>query len=210
VIASVRRDEAFHLKVVKMRISLREFLSIVLATALMIASLSVGGVVASITAFIGIVALMATAIVAFVGYGQPRAFAIGFLLPIVVYAALILIAGPTEMDLYDGRLPTTQMLQPIHNLLVKRTYTYGGKVIPKEDVKNYSTTSGGGGMMGAPTLGFTEVPDRNTFMSLAHGFIGIVLGWIGGKFAVFIYHSKTRASQGDEQSIPSEPRPRRS
>ena len=146
--------------------------------------------------FVGFILVMGLAIIAFVGRDQPKVFAIGFLLPLLVYAATVLAAGSNELDPYDGRLPTTIALRYAHQALVTTTWTDSatGKVVPDYAPAKDPNWGSGGGAFGGPSMMIHEHPDRPTFMSLAHFILAMMMGGIGGKFAVFVYRTQN-ASQ---------------
>lgn len=170
---------------------MRELIVSVAFCALGIASLRTGGLLAAFVTFAGIVLVMAFAIIAFVGNAQPKAFAIGFLLPLFVYAVTVFAAGGNELDPYAGRLPTTRFLRYAHQALVKTTYIdfATGKVVPNYDPSKDPNKGRKG--FGGPSLQMSEHPDRETFMLLAHQIFAIVLGWIGAKFAVYVHQTQS-------------------
>ena len=97
-------------------------MAIVLFAALGVAALSTGGLLASMVVGAAIVFTTAFAIVAFVGRKQLRSFAIGFLIPVVAYSATVLSLGNSELDPYEGKLPTTKLIKPAFELFVRRQY----------------------------------------------------------------------------------------
>ena len=173
--------------------SLRELMILVLFAGLGMASLRMGGVVGSITVFLAIVLCMALGIVAFVGRNEPQAFAIGFLVPVIAYAAIVLAVGSSELDPYDGRLPTTRALGPLYESVVTRTWidlTTGQEIpnyVPAKNQQAGFFVAGFGGIVGGRQVTSREQPDRRTFMLLAHPLIALAFGYVGGKFAIFVY-----------------------
>jgi hypothetical protein len=177
-----------------MRFSVRELIVLIAFFAFGIASLRAGGVLASITGFAGIVLIMALAITAFVGTGRLKSFSIGFILPLVVYAATVLLAKTNELDPYEGRLPTTQVLRYAHQVLVRKIWTdlKTGNVIPDFDITKNPNRP----------VALDEYPDRSTFMPLAHMLLAMLIGWIGGKFALYIHQrQKAERVNGEEQGV---------
>jgi len=163
---------------------------LVLFAGLGMASLRIGGVVGSITVFLAIVLCMGLGIVAFVGRNEPQAFAIGFLVPVIAYAAIVLAAGTSELDPYSGRLPTTRALGPVYESVVTRTWfdlTTGQEVPNYDPEKNQQAGVAMAGFRGGRTVGGREQPDRRTFMLLAHVLVALAFGYVGGKFAIFVY-----------------------
>jgi hypothetical protein len=176
------------------QVSLREILFVVLFAAIGLASLRAGGVVASCTVFLAIVVTMCMAIVAFVGRYTTQAFAIGFLIPVIAYGAAVLAAGKSELDPYEGKLPTSRLLLPLFQVMAKQTWTnlLTGQVVPDYDPTTDPDRAGpvGGGFGGSP-MGVSESPDRPTFMSLGHVLVAMMFGYTGAKFAVIV-HRKQR------------------
>lgn len=174
-----------------LQLSLRELLFVVLFAAVGLASLRAGGVVGSIVVMLAIVVTMCFAIVAFVGRRSIQAIAIGFLTPVIAYAAIFLAVGKSELDPYEGKLPTSKLLRPMFELMVKRTWTNEntGQVVPDYDPATDPNRPavGGGGFFGSPMM-MSESPDRPTFMSLGHLLIAMMFGYAGSKFAVAVHH----------------------
>jgi len=189
------------------RLSVRELMLLVFVTGLGLAGLCTGGWIASLCVLMLITAAMAFAIVAFVGHGHRRSFAIGFLIPLIIYIGVHAYVGPTELDPY-GKLPTTKLIRPIYELVVKLEYIdfNTGKSMPNYDpTKNPGL--GGGGF--APPVTVKETPDRTTFMTLAHALFAVTLAYVGGKFAVWAAGQPMRTSDGDEQALHASGRQRR-
>ena len=197
--------------------SLRELFAIVLFFALGLAALRTGGVLAATTLFVSGLLLMAMAIVAFVAIGVPKAYAIGFLLPVTLYLVCVALAGRNELDPYDGKLPTTSLIRYAHQWLVTTNYvdSVTGKVIPNYDPaadRRSGTVPGSmgmggmgmsgmamGGMMSGPMI--VEIPsDRLTFMLLAHTLFTLIFGWLGAKFACRVYYLQHPELRSNERS----------
>ena len=165
---------------------MRELLLVVFVAGLGMAGLSTGGWMAAGTIFLFIMMTMALAIVAFVGHGQLRAFAIGFLIPWLSYLGAHAYVGSSELDPY-GKLPTTNLFRPVYERIVHRQYIdlNTGKPLPDYDPTKVSGL-GGGGFAGGPAVFVTESPNRTTFMTLAHALCATALAYLGGKFAVWV------------------------
>lgn len=172
--------------------TIRELMSVVLFAAVGIAGLTTGGVVASAIVGLAIVATTCFAIVAFVGREQLRSFAIGFVIPVIAYAATVLSIGITELDPYAGKLPTTQLLRPAFQLIVRKSWVnmFTGQPVPNYNPAT-APSSGGGGFGGTPPIGLVETPDRTTFMSLAHAILAMIFGYAGAKFALWIHRRQS-------------------
>lgn len=150
----------------------------------------------AILVMLAIVATMGSAIVAFVGRNSIQALAIGFLLPVIVYAATILAVGKSELDPYEGKLLTTRLLRPVFGLMVKTTWTdmSTGQVVPDYDPGKDPNRVDFGGVVAAPTMAFSESLDRPAFISLGHVLFAMLFGYAGAKFA-FVVHRKQQEIQ---------------
>lgn len=99
----------------------------------------------------------------------------------------LLAIGKSELDPYEGKLPTTKIIQPAFELMVKPEYvnTMTGEPVPDHD----PTAILGSGVFGHSLVGMRETPDRTTFMALAHVLLAMIcgsVGSVGAKFAVWI------------------------
>jgi hypothetical protein len=170
----------------RLQFSLCELLLIVVFSGLVLASLSIGGLVASITVFLTIVFAMRMAIVAFVGRGAPQAFAIGFLIPVISYAAVLQAIGDSELDPYEGRLPTSMLLMPVFQVMAKQTWTntMTGEPVPDYDPADDLDAVGVAGPFGGSAVALSESPERAIFMVVGHVLFAAILGYAGAKFAV--------------------------
>jgi hypothetical protein len=147
-------------------------------------------------------ATMAWAIIAFTGIDRLRVFAIGFLVPVIAYAITVWAVGPKEMDPYQGKLPTSRLLGHLFPVLGKQMWVDNttGKELPDYD----PSRDGGGGfgagglgvggfaVGGVASVGYVESPDRQTFMSVGHVLIAMLLGYGGARFAVAVHRSRRR------------------
>ena len=184
-----------------LQLSIRELLAIVFFAAIGTSGLFFGGANASVAICAALIATTGLAIVAFVGRGQLRSFAIGYIVPVGVYASLIVAVGGSELDPYSGKLPTTKLFRPAFELVVNREYVdeYSGKVLSDFD-PTANTDFGGGGGFGVGTLPvqMRETPDRLAFSSVAHVFLAMFLGYAGAKFAVWINQTQALTSENGE------------
>jgi hypothetical protein len=186
----------------KFQISVRELMLLLFVVALGLASLSTGGRIASLTILLLIAVVTALAIVACVGRGKWRSFAIGYLIPFSFYVVPHAYVGSSELDPY-GKLPTTRMFQPLFEQLVRREYvnSFTGQPVP-----NYDPTTnqgfGGGGFAIGPPVSAKETPDRTTFMLLAHTLFATVLAYVGGKFAVWVSYRDSSRKTDDQTEEP--------
>jgi hypothetical protein len=169
------------------QLTLRELMFGVLFIGLGCAGLFAGGVMASLFLGGALIVTTAFAIIALVGRDEPRAAAVGFFVVVIAYAASILAVSSPELDPYEGKLPTTKLIQPAFRLVVRSEWinVVTGEPIPDFDPSN----PGPYGAIGpaGPPVGLKETPDRTTFMSVAHTFLAIIFGYIGMKFAGYVY-----------------------
>ena len=135
---------------------------------------------------------------AFAGQGrQAKSFSIGFLIPCAIYAAILLASGSRELAPYNGKVPTSQLLGYLHQAVVgEEYYDMQGNLVKDYDLAVHDLVamgSGGlgGGMFGAATypknaVSLVERTDRATYMTIGHGLMAMLYGWIGGKYAVYV------------------------
>jgi hypothetical protein len=172
------------------QLTMRELLLSVVFIGLGCAALAAGGIMAAIFLGGALIATTAFAIVAFVGRDALRAAAIGFLVPVIVYAASIYAGGSSELDPY-GNLPTTKLIRPAFHLIVREEWidAMTGKPVPDYDPATDTGSRILGGypsFAGAP-VALKETPDRTTFMSVAHALLAMVLGYAGSRFAIYVH-----------------------
>lgn len=184
--------------------SLRELLVLVLFVGLAFTSLPLaGGIVWSVTVMLSFFLCTGMAIVCFVGRHELRAFAIGFVIPVVAYACLVLTLGQSELDPYSGRLVTSQALRPVFDAVVTTKWvdTWTGKEVPSDDPRVAAQQAGGGGMSGAG-VGLSESLNRPTFMGFGHLLFALAFGYVGGKFAVAVYRRQHDGHSHPEPTVP--------
>jgi hypothetical protein len=190
-----------------MRFSIRDLLLVVTLLAVGCAALKfAGGLWWSILAAASLAAFMAAVIVAFVGHGDQRAFAIGYATCAIIYGSLVYLSQAKELEpyanAYDVRLPTTAALQPIFRLVNRGRYVdlLTGKEIPNyvppQSSGGFLASSGGGfggGGMSTPT--YIDSISRQHFMLIGHLLWSVAISAIGGRFARFIYLGKREQQQ---------------
>lgn len=177
-----------------MKFTTRELLGFTAFVGLTVASMRVGGLLAALTFTILAVAANALLIVAFVDCTRRRAFAIGFLVPLLSYAGIHVLSNRDELDPYeDLALPTTRCLQPLYQAVAKSTWVdfATGKELPGYDPATDPSRHFGGGMMSPQGMvRLRQTPDRATFTLLAHSLIAFRIGVAGAKFGLYIHHSQ--------------------
>lgn len=131
---------------------------------------------------------------------------IGALFYCVLFVAIEFVGGEhfTELDPYEGHLPVTKWMRPIFETVV--TYQYNAIGFPQRfdtqaDAEAFLLSQGRNpnpAMGGFGGVGTFEMPARFEFMLTAHLWWGILLAYLGGKFARFVYLRRearaTRAS----------------
>ena len=185
-----------------LRFSLRQLLTLAVVIGVVLTSLRTGGLLASAVQTIGLVVFVVFAINALVGHGETKVFAIGFLIPSLLYVLMLAFSG-AELDPYDRVLPTSTILRMMHEQLVVRTYSdMQGNVVTDYDPTRYQVVAsefGGGGtyLDGFPSPKYPanavimhERQDRRTFMLIGHGLIAALCACLGGKYAVYASRRK--------------------
>ena len=149
------------------------------------AALYLGGIPATVFSSMAFLVTTGFGILAFIGRENLRYFAIGFLIPVALYSVSLISIGQSEFDPYDGKLPMTQIIRPVFDLVSKHEYIdMNNNLIP-----NYDPAAHKG------PVGIRETPpDRTIFMSSAHILLALLLGFAGGKFALWIGHIQNRTA----------------
>ncbi len=185
------------------QVTLRELMLGVLFIGLGCAGLLTGGVMASIFLGGAFIVTIGFAIVALVGRDELRATAIGFLVPVIAYAASIIAVGSPELDPY-GNLPTTKLIRPAFELIVRQEWINPttGQPMPAYDPTTAPMGPSGPTFNGLP-VHIRETPDRTAFMSVAHALLAMLFGYAGSKFAVFVYRKHRPPVHGaDTEALP--------
>jgi hypothetical protein len=182
--------------------SLRELLVLVFFAGLAFASFPLaGGIVWSVTVMLSFFVCTGLAILCFVGRRELRAFSIGFVIPVVAYACVMLAVGQNELDPYNGKLLTSRALRPVYETVVTRKWVdlLTQKEVPSDDPRVATQQTMGGVMTG---VGLSESLDRPPFMALGHLLFALAFGYVGGKFAVAVYRRQQRGDSHAEPTVP--------
>jgi len=141
----------------------------------------------TIVAAIIIVSFVMAAIVALVDRQARQAFAIGFAVSMVVYGVVLSLgslsssAANPEFNPDTGKLPTTRLLRPVFAAVAESRWI---DFRTGQEVPGYDPQNPGPGMQ---FVSLDERPERTAFMRIAHGWWALVLGYLGGWLARFVY-----------------------
>jgi hypothetical protein len=142
---------------------------------------------------------LAALVTAVVDRGVSQATAQGVILGALFYATLFAAVehfggeNLSELDPYEGRLPVSKWMRPIFETVV--TYEYNAIGFPQRfatqaEAEAFLLSQGRNpnpAMVGFNGVGTFEMPARFEFMLTAHLWWGILLAYLGGKFARFVY-----------------------
>lgn len=167
-----------------MSFSLRELLLLVFVAAFGLASFSIQSWAASLFLLHTILLLIGLLIVALVGYGDWRTFAIGFVAAGACYAAIIWFAQETELNPWKGQLLTTNAMGPLHNAINETTWV---DVFTGQPVSAPPPGSAGGGFGAAGSGVARQSHDITLFTRTGHVLFTLLFGYLGGKFAIYIH-----------------------
>lgn len=191
------------------RISLRELLVLAAAVAVAVGCAAMQSADEMWLAVVGsgiLLAFMAMAVLAAVQRGARQAFAIGFVLCATIYR-LLLVGSGQEMDPYAGRLPTTRLLRTAYEAVRDEWYVDAatGRRFRRRDNPAAADAARKQDALQQQLSGWTplgalkatayyagEKPVRAEFMALGHALITCLAGYLGGRFAVFVYAGRVR------------------
>jgi hypothetical protein len=168
------------------RISLRELLLLVALTALAVASIrypSASWRTAILT--VTIVVFGGGSIVAIVDRGTRQAFAIGVVLTMIFYTFLVRNGVESDSREYDprrGRLPTTWISSYLYRPVVTVEWHDG---LTGRKLDNFDPDNPPAGVRAVQNTYST--PHHDVFMRVVHSWWLLLLGYIGGLFARFVY-----------------------
>jgi len=176
-----------------LRVSLRELMAFVACAAVALVSLKFASDI-WLAAVIGVaMALLFAALVLMaVDRGPRQAFAIGFVLVVLGYYAVLFYPPyatstrrATREFALDGLLPTTRVLQYVHTAVVHNRYfdANTGQEVPNYDPSNAAFAN--------MSVGANELPPREYFLPIGHAWWALLFGYLGGRFAQFIYARRT-------------------
>ena len=162
--------------------------------------------------------VMAMTIVAIVDRGAPRAFASGFIACVVIYGLLTYVDGERKYGAgaHQQPLPTTRQLIWLYGAVKAERYiddktreTLSGFVPPNDGsvvvladnmgyYGDYAPTFNG---QPSRVVHLVVRPDLRTYMSIGHVLWGMVLGLVGGQFALFVYARSEKHMGGPDSPL---------
>ncbi len=167
-------------RVALFRFSLRELFVVVAVVAMGIAALKYGGLLADLFVTVTMLAVMSLAICVFVDRGRTQAAAIGFVTCVSIYALAVHAVKGRDFDPHGAALPTSKMLRPVFEGVVTRRYF---DKATGEEFLNYDQAK----PQRRVHLSGRESPNRHVFMLVGHVMWAFLFGYLGGKFAEFVY-----------------------
>jgi hypothetical protein len=201
------------------RVSLREFLALVAFVALACgALLNASATVATAMLGVTVLIVIGLAIIAAVDRGPRQAAALGGLVAMLVYGVawnyepkLKLksdwnhVHGMDQVVDYAGHLPTSKLLHVLWTL-TSATYMVdpeSGRVVEKmsdsypQFTSQVASSHVPSGWAGGP-LRYEGRPRPDAFMPVGHCLSALLIGYLGGKFAVWVY--RRRVARGGSQA----------
>ena len=175
------------------RLSLQEMLILLAVVAMAIGSLryATDAWLAMVMA-VALVAFLVAVVEAAVDRGSRQAFALGFVLCMVIYTYLVAAAPlgfdvqkwarlSPEMNLHEGRLPTTFMLRQLYAKVHQDRWidpTTGQEIVDFDPNSVFAR---------AGSAVRKTVPRAEVFGPIGHCWWALVLGYLGGWIARFVY-----------------------
>ena len=189
-----------------LRVSIREMLLLVAAIALVIVSLWYASPLWQ--SVVGLIALAVTIMAVISGIfdrGPRQVFAIGMVVVMLGYLLLVLSGtkyptgmpqapGPAQNGEFDsrGRLPTSQLLDWLRNKVDRSGYVDAttGKMLPADDPEIATISPGPSGQLQTSSgrqVYPADLPPTENFMFTGHFWWALLLGYVGGRYAQFVY-----------------------
>jgi hypothetical protein len=188
------------------RISLREIFVLVAAIALSIVSLKYASSMwQAIVGMLYLIGSFAAVIIAIFDHAARRAFAIGFIVAALGYGALVVnghkavngtLVIPVDLvaSNWDYALPTTLFLRDIYRRTCRTIWIdeTTGRGSSAEQADRYQAAVAAGNISGLPNMSSRTLPSGNDFVITGHCWVGLLFGYLGGKFAQFVYLRRRR------------------
>lgn len=161
------------------RLSLTDVFVLMLFSALAVGGIAGGNWVAWFGSTICVLAIVAQLIALIVGRGRIRAKSIGFMTPVALYCVTLALIGGSEFADYNGVLPHTRFVQErIHIEVSERVTTPNADHYFIQDMIKRSAQA--------------KLP-------LAHLLVAVVAGYIGSRYAEYIYHHNPKPQDSGKQ-----------
>jgi hypothetical protein len=177
------------------RVSLRELLILVAAIALVIVSFQSGSLFWQ--GLVGLTAMLAMGMAVIAGVlekGPGRAFAIGAAVMMCGYALLVTVYRSAEATSVEGILPTTVLLRSIYPVFDNSGWVYAATSDPIPVNANPSINPDGSNSLNGQPVHFQQQPVFHSFISIGHSWFLLLFGYLGGRFARFIYLRRSKES----------------
>ncbi len=156
---------------------------------------------------VGVVLLvLAWFTLALVGHGRLRAFAIGFVVFVLGYhlIAAVVVHGVVALNVIDNRMPPIRLWGQLHEPIVRRVFMKDGQPIdaslePTLSSRGIVTDKQGNRLgtihftgAGRPRIEVVDRPGLREFYTVGELLWTLLLGYLGGKFAVVAYRYQQR------------------
>jgi hypothetical protein len=144
-------------------------------------------------------ALLAAILTALIDRGFRQAFAIGF------GVTLVACSLPFAWSSVTGSLPTDRVIRRIYDGIGRVEFidSRTDEVITDFKPSNPSLPFPPVGRGYDPAVGYAisvDVPPEHLFLAIGHRWFALLLAYLGGLFALFVYRRRMR----DEQKLPAE------
>jgi len=182
------------LRTIPCRFTFRGLLVFTAFIALTLASMRFGGWLANVTLSCIALWLSGLLIIALVDRARRRAYAIGFLVPVIVYGGIHGSTNRDQLSTHDTfTLPTTRAFQRYYrSVAVTKWIDREGNETADFDPSSpwEPKPSEGDWKSEAVSMTIRDKPDGPTFMLLGHSLLAITLGFLGSRFALYVYDSQ--------------------
>ncbi|MHC2070556.1 hypothetical protein ACYFX5_24055 [Bremerella sp. T1] len=189
--------------------SIAELVTVLTIGCLVVGAMWAHEIVSNLALLVAMGIVIGNLIVIAVARNQPRTFAIGFTLAAFSYAVLSLIVehriGETSEFRLDRELPTTKLWMELREPITREYFYLDDKLIPEsrkptflEDgrtvVDKDGTKLGRVSSLGGSKLKIKESPSGTMFIRTGFVVWTLLLGYLGGKFAVGFRRYQDRQS----------------
>ena len=164
-----------------MKYSIRVLLIAVAFIGMALSGFKYGGWLAWATTGLIAALFLAMVILVFVSRGAKRAAAIGFLVPFCAYVGIHYFSKHDESNIYDSRMPTTQLLRTVFDKIMVREYydRDSDEILIDFDLEANRTAG-----PARRRVSWNQIPERHSFAVLGHAFMALILGGLGAAFAI--------------------------